>query len=86
MSEDIVLDDLKQQESSVYSVVKENEYELPDYSSFRVTKQSQPPVPPVKKSNYQKVWSAPMIAIIVLQCLIMVLLMVILCMCGLIMM
>ena len=29
MSEDIVLDDLKQQESSVYSVVKENEYELP---------------------------------------------------------
>ena len=85
MSENIVLDDLKQQESSVYSVVKENEYELADYSSVRVTKQSQPPVSPVKKSNYQKVWSAPMIAIIVLQCLIMVLLMVILCMCGLIM-
>ena len=85
MSENIVLDDLKQQESSVYFVVKENEYELADYSSVRVTKQSQPPVSPVKKSNYQKVWSAPMIAIIVLQCLIMVLLMVILCMCGLIM-
>ena len=82
MSEDIVLDDLKQQESSVYSVVKENEYELPDYSSVRVTKQSQPPVPPVKKSNYQKVWSAPMIAIIVLQCLIMVLLMVAIGMSG----
>ena len=85
MSEDIVLDDLKQQESSVYSVVKKNEYELPDYSSVRVTKQSQPPVLPVKKSNYQKVWSAPMIAIIVLQCLIMVLLMITLCMCGFIM-
>ena len=82
MSEDIVLDDLKQQESSVYSVVKENEYELPDYSSVRVTKQSQPPVLPVKKSNYQKVWSAPMIAIIVLQCLIMVLLMVAISMSG----
>ena len=82
MSEDIALDDLKQQESSVYSVVKENEYELADYSSFRVTKQSQPPVLPVKKSNYQKVWSAPMIAIIVLQCLIMVLLMVAIGMSG----
>ena len=81
MSENIVLDDLKQQESSVYSVVKENEYELADYSSVRVTKQSQPPVSPVKKSNYQKVWSAPMIAIIVLQCLIMVLLVVILLAC-----
>ena len=44
MSENIVLDDLKQQESSVYFVVKENEYELADYSSVRVTKQSQPPV------------------------------------------
>ena len=65
-----------------YIVVKENEYELPDYSSVRVAKQSQPPVPPVKKSNYQKVWSVPMIAIIALQCLIMVLLMVAIGMSG----
>ena len=82
MSEDIVLDDLKQQESSVYSNVKENEYELADYSSVKFTKESQPPVLPVKKSNYQKVLSAPMIAIIVLQCLIMVLLVVAIGMSG----
>ena len=79
MSEDIVLDDLKHEESSAYSNVNENEYELIDCS---IIKQNQPPVLPIAKSNYQKVWSSPMIVIIVLQCLIMVLLVVAIGMFG----
>ena len=79
MSEDIVLNDLKHEESSAYSNVNENEYELIDCS---ITKQNQPPVLPIAKSNYQKVWSTTMIVIVVLQCLIMVLLAVAICMSG----
>ena len=51
MSEDIFLNDLKHEESSAYSNVNENEYELIDCS---IIKQNQPPVLPIAKVTTKK--------------------------------
>ena len=51
VSEDIFLNDLKHEESSAYSNVNENEYELIDCS---IIKQNQPPVLPIAKVTTKK--------------------------------